>query len=715
MPPDHVKVSTKTVSIDVAIPQDSFPYVEYLGPPLETRQYRPYPVATFPPLVEVRLNGQGNSGPKTGASLIGSTVSQRLRYVSYLMREDDAGAKHLDVEMHDKETGLTVVAHVILFPDAPVARFRATVRNDSNKELIIHQVTSLVIGGVTNTEQWWLDYNLSTANNCWFREAQWVKHDLPSLGLDDCFSDVQPVDGPPKRDQSMAYHSITNRSTFSTQGNLPMGLLYNEQDTDIWLWQAENNGAWRSEIGDCGRSLYIATTGPEASDHDWRVSLSSTETYTTCWTAITRLHKPHTIDDAFAALTNYRRSIIRPHPDHSNMPIIFNDYMNCLMGDPTEDKILALLGPVAKSGAEYFVIDAGWYAENDGWYDEVGEWEPSPKRFPSGFKKLLDQIRDRGLTPGLWVEPEVIGVRCPLAKTLPHEMFLQRNGVRAVEQGRYHLDFRHPETRSRMDQVIDRLVADYGVGYFKLDYNIEHVLGTDVDCYSAGQGQEGHSRAYLAWVNGLLDRHGGLVIENCSSGGLRMDYGMLAVHQLQSTSDQENPIHYAAISAAIPTAVIPEQSASWAYPQKEWSDEINAFTVANTLLGRIHLSGRLEALSPSQLELVYDGMSVYKEIRQDLRSATPFWPLGLPSWKDHWLALGMRCSGKKTAYVTVWRRGGQPTCLIPVDFLARHEGVRVTLLYPVKLGAEVSWKASTGVEITVNTEICARVLRIDYD
>lgn len=709
---DHIMVSTKAVTITVALPENSFPYISNLGPPSAPSRTREYSVVTYPPLVEIRINGQGNSGPKTGASLIGSAVSQRLRYSSYRMVDKD-GDKHLDIGMHDEQSGLTATAHIILFADTPVARFRATVRNDSTDDLIVQQVSSLAIGGVSNTDQWWLDYNLSTANNSWFREAQWVKHDLPSLGLDDCFSGLQPVDDPPK--QSMAYHSLTGRSTFSTRGNLPMGMVHNERDPDIWLWQVENNGAWRSEIGDCGKSLYIATTGPEASDHDWRISLGPSETYTTCWTGITHLQQPNTVDDAFAALTKYRRSIIRPHPDHSNMPIIFNDYMNCLMGDPTEEKILALLEPVAKSGAEYFVIDAGWYAENEGWWDEVGEWEPSPKRFPSGFKQLLDQIRGRGLTPGLWIEPEVIGVRSPLAQTLPAEMFLQRNGVRAVEQGRYHLDFRHPDTRARMDQVIDRLVLEYGVGYFKFDYNIEHVLGTDLDCFSAGQGQEGHSRAYLAWVNGLLDRHEGLVIENCSSGGQRMDYGMLETHTLQSTSDQQDPVHYAAISASIPTAIIPEQSASWAYPQKEWSDEINALTVANSLLGRIHLSGRLDALSPHQLDLVYEGMAVYKQIRQDLRTATPFWPLGLPSWRDHWLALGMRCDEKKTAYITVWRRGGQPTCVLPIDFLVDNSNVRVELLYPVRLGAQISWKESAGVEVSVNTGICARLLRLDYD
>jgi alpha-galactosidase len=40
-------------------------------------------------------------------------------------------------------------------------------------------------------------------------------------------------------------------------------------------------------------------------------------------------------DTAFAALTEYRRATRRPHPDPERLPVIFNDYMNCLMGDPT--------------------------------------------------------------------------------------------------------------------------------------------------------------------------------------------------------------------------------------------------------------------------------------------------------------------------------------------------------------------------------------------
>lgn len=133
-------------------------------------------------------------------------------------------------------------------------------------------------------------------------------------------------------------------------------------------------------------------------------------------------------ETAFGMSTQYRRRLRRKHADNDELPIIFNDYMNCLMGDLTEDKIKSLLPAVAACGAEYFVIDAGWYADDNGCWDDVGLWEPSKVRFPSGFRSLLDTIRSHGMIPGLWLEPEVIGVRSVVANQLPPDAFFQERG-----------------------------------------------------------------------------------------------------------------------------------------------------------------------------------------------------------------------------------------------------------------------------------------------
>jgi alpha-galactosidase len=428
----------------------------------------------------------------------------------------------------------------------------------------------------------------------------------------------------------------------------------------------------------------------------------------------------HVQDDygkAFAAMTRYRRHIRRKHRDHDRLPIIFNDYMNCLMGDPTEEKILALVDPVVKAGAEYFVIDAGWYADDSGWWDDVGLWEPSQKRFPSGFGNLLSQIRNKGLIPGLWIEPEVIGVRSVVAKQLPNEAFFQRDGHRIVEKNRCQLDYRHPAVREHMSAVIHRLVTEYGVGYFKFDYNIDVTQGTDINCSSPGSGQLEHNRAYLHWVNELHDCYPDLVIENCSSGAQRMDYAMLTVHALQSSSDQQDPERYPAIASALPTAVTPEQGAIWTYPQPAWDGELNAMTVVNSLLGRVHLSGRLDLLRPEQFDLVKEGMDVYRAIRAGLPTATAFWPLGLPQWHDDWFSLGMvvtkrDANGRECYYLSIWRRGGPESIDLPVKALCGR-AVSTEILYPTRLPAMIEWLSNKGVlKVTIPSEMGARLIKL---
>ena len=73
----------------------------------------------------------------------------------------------------------------------------------------------------------------------------------------------------------------------------------------------------------------------------------------------------------------------------SNDTVIFNDYLNCLWGNPTTAKELPLIDAAHKAGCEYFCVDAGWYADGF-WWDNVGEWLPSKERFPNGLEKVMD-------------------------------------------------------------------------------------------------------------------------------------------------------------------------------------------------------------------------------------------------------------------------------------------------------------------------------------
>ncbi|KAG2420395.1 hypothetical protein HFD88_005196 [Aspergillus terreus] len=703
-----IKLQSKALRVTVLVDQDGTVFLQEVAPPdsVPKKSRSKYFSDSYTPLVEVRLAGEGTAKHKSSKTLLGGYIGTRLKYKSHHIRVGDA-SQTLDVNLVDDVIHIIVTAHLTVYDSTPVLRATATVQNNGADPVVLTQVTSLVLGGLTiGSEKWWSDHTLSVPNNSWFREAQWIEHDLPSLGIDDYGVYGRPED----HWGTLAHYAVSNKGSFSTEGHLPMGLLKRRDNSESWLWQVENNGSWRWEIGDWKDSVYLAAGGPVEVDHDWRERLRPGESFTTVPVAL--CHVMQSYDAAFAAMTEYRRQIRWKHPDHERLPIIFNDYMNCLMGDPTDEKILALIDPVVQAGAEYFVIDAGWYADDSGWWDDVGLWEPSKKRFPMGFKQLLSTLKERGLTPGLWVEPEVIGVRSIVSTQLPNEAFFQRDGQRIVEKGRYQLDYRHSAVRERMHEIIRRLVEDYGVGYFKFDYNIEVTQGTDVDCFSPGMGQLGHNRAYLSWVTELHEKYPALVIENCSSGAQRMDYAMLAVHALQSTSDQQDPDRYAAIAAALPTAVTPEQAATWAYPQPDWDDETNAMTVVNSLLGRIHLSGRLDLLQPHQFELIRHGMDVYRSIRTDLRMAVAFWPLGLPQWHDDWVALGLTVQGKGRHYVAVWRRGGPDSMELQIPSCP-SQTARSELLYPVGFSGEAVWAASEGkLTVRLPSKLSARLFRL---
>jgi alpha-galactosidase len=650
------------------------------------------------PLVEVRLAGEKRNWSADRS--VRTAAGARLLYQGYEEFRNGPWAR-LRVELTDPDTGLAAALH-LRRPDG-VAAFQAhvTLTNGGARPLVVENVTSFVLGGLggANGDENGNDgdrlagLELWSADNGWLMENRWRCRPLREHLVDT----NRRVHGQDPR----TVVDRTSQGTWSTSRHLPMGALTDRTTGRALAWQVESSGGWRWELGEHEGAAYLALLGPTDRDHHWRHVLEPGDTFTTVPVAVA-FGGADDADDvdggltaAIGELTAYRRALRRPHRDHATLPVIFNDYMNTLMGDPATEKLLPLIDAAAGSGAEVFVIDAGWYDDAaGGWWDSVGEWREARSRFPGGLAEVTDRIRAAGMTPGLWLEPEVVGVRSPLATVLPEQAFFQRGGVRVVENGRYHLDLRHPAAVAHLDGVVDRLIADYGIGYFKLDYNVDAGPGTDLGADSAGAGLLGHQRGHLAWLDGVLDRHPGLVLENCGSGGLRADYAMLARLQLQSTSDQQDPYLYPPIAASAPASIAPEQAASWAYPQPEHTDDEIAFTLCTALLGRIHLSGHLNRMSAEQRALVAEAVSVYKGIRADIPAALPFWPLGLPGWGDPWVALGLR--GATTTYLTLWRRDAdEPDRALTLPHL-RGRGVNVSVLFPAASGAEARWEPHAG-------------------
>ena len=641
------------------------------------------------PLVEVLVAGEGSNW--SGTRGIDTAVGARLRYTGHRELVAD-GWSVLEVDLADDRLAVTVTFRT----RDGLAAFQTwtRVRATGTDPVTLHAVSSFAAGGLTGTD-------VHLAESDWLAENRWQRRKLRESRLPD-------VDLATHRQPPRGALVVTSQGSWSTGAYLPAGVLHDTATGQALAWQLEHNGAWRWEVGERLDGLYVAAFGPTDADHQWQHTLEPGQEFTTVPVGIAV--GTNGFEDAVAALTRYRRAIRRP--DDGQLPVVFNDYMNTINGDPTTEKLLPLIDAAAIAGAEYFCVDAGWYDEDGTWWDSVGAWAPSTSRFPNGLGEVVDRITAAGMAPGLWLEPEVVGVRSPLAESLPPDAFFQRNGRRQVEHGRYHLDLTHPAAVAHLDATVDRLVNDFGIRYFKLDYNINPGPGTTSKVDSAGDGMLAHNRAYLRWLEGVLDRHPGLVLENCASGAMRMDYAILSRLQLQSTSDQQNPLHYPPIAVAAPMAVLPEQSASWAYPQPEMSDEEIAFTLCTGMLGRLYLSGHLDQMSVRQFALVHNAVTTHKAIREDLARAVPFWPLGLPAWTAPWLALGLRT--EEYAYLAVWRRPGATEDVeLPIPHL-RGEGAAVDVLFPTELPRWPHiWHPGTGVLELRGTETpAARILRV---
>ncbi|PZF85957.1 glycoside hydrolase family 36 protein [Jiangella anatolica] len=650
------------------------------------------PVERALPPVELELRGAAKG---RGSRHVEQAASARLRYAGH-----DASDDRLELRLTDPETGLQVTQTWQRSGDAPVLRCHAEVSNDGTAPVTLRYVSSLVVGGfgAGDGPHWTSRLRLSYASMDTCAEFQWRTVSPADLGLLDV-----GIAGSTRRRIAFTGLGSTPSGEF-----LPAGAITDTVTGTAVVWQIEHNGAWHWEAGDHLSSGYLAVSGPTDQEHEWRQVLRPGDTFHSVPVAVTA--SADGLPAALSALTPHRRAIRRPHPDNDALPVVFNDYLNCLWGDPAEEKLLPIIDAAAKAGCEVFCVDAGWYSDEQSWWSSVGEWLPSASRFPSGLPSVLDRIAALGMVPGLWLEPEVVGVDSPVADQLPLEAFFQRDGERVNERGRYQLDLRHPAARAHLDATVDRLVA-LGVGYLKFDYNINIGAGTDVSADGAGAGLLGHNRAYLRWVEDLLDRHPGLTIESCAGGGARTDYATLSLHSIQSTSDQADHLRTVPIAAAAATAIAPEQAGVWVSPRPELSIAETELCVVNGLLGRMHVSGRPDLLSDEQFAAVASGLAVYKMLRGLVREGLPLWPTGLPGWTDDWVSYGLRAG--PTTLLSVWRRGGGSDSVeLPLPHL-RGAAVTVTCAYPEAVPVEHRWDREAGVlTVTLPHPQAARLLRL---
>jgi alpha-galactosidase len=225
---------------------------------------------------------------------------------------------------------------------------------------------------------------------------------------------------------------------------------------------------------------------------------------------------PGTLTCAFH--THARERLARhPHNPPRTRRVHFNTWEACAF-DFDEARLMRLAEDAAALGAERFVLDDGWFKGRSSDRAGLGDWVPDPVRFPNGLGPLIAHVKALGMDFGLWVEPEMVSPDSDLYRSHP-DWCLHEDGLpRPTERGQLVLDFTRPEVGDHIHECIARLLRENDIAYLKWDHNRRLFPMPPLSAHPG--------RLHQMWYQLRAD-FPDTMIESCSSGGGRIDMGIL--------------------------------------------------------------------------------------------------------------------------------------------------------------------------------------------
>ena len=423
------------------------------------------------------------------------------------------------------------------------------------------------------------------------------------------------------------------------------------------------------------------------------------------------------LDDAANQLHRYQRRYVFPRqPANDPLLVQFNSWYP-FPGKMTVAEMKRCADVAAELGTEVFVLDAGWYNQKD-WSKELGDYQVDRVAYPNGLEELAQYVHGKGMKFGIWVEIENIGTESRLIKEHP-DWCLSYNGKPLLKGVRYMLDFSKPQVRAWARGVIDQLMRTCALDWIKIDYNID--IGAEFDPASAdrpGSVLLDHVMNYYAWLDEVRGAYPKLVIENCSSGGLRFDSGIMRHTHTTWLSDVVDPVASVQLAYGCTLAFSPQVCNHWMVgdthkgevdlgkPEGWWD-----FMFRVPMNGQYGISSRVFDWSGAMKKRSQENVALYKRIRPVIKDAdvyhlTPPPPNQNPAG---WMALQYVTEDRKKSVVTAYRLG-QSSSTQSLKLRGLSEGARYSVMLdgqpagtftqqslaqeglPVKLDAE--WRAA---------------------
>lgn len=320
------------------------------------------------------------------------------------------------------------------------------------------------------------------------------------------------------------------------------------------------------------------------------------------------------LDDQARRLHRHLRA--RPQHPRRARPVTLNVW-EAVYFDHDLPKLIALADRAAEVGVERYVLDDGWFRHRRNDDAGLGDWYVDETVWPQGLTPLIDHVRSLGMEFGLWFEPEMVNPDSDLARAHP-EWILQTGGRLPVEARRQQvLNLALPDAYAYIRDRMADILEHNDIAYIKWDHNRDLV-----DAGSAPSGRPGvHAQTLAVYrlMDELKERFPGLEIESCSSGGARVDLGVIQRTDRVWVSDCIDPLERQGMMRWTQQLLPPEMLGSHIASGRSHTTHRThslAFRAATALFGHLGIEWDLTRATEAELAELRDWIAFHRENRE---------------------------------------------------------------------------------------------------
>jgi alpha-galactosidase len=347
------------------------------------------------------------------------------------------------------------------------------------------------------------------------------------------------------------------------------------------------------------------------------LDLGPGETYTSPWLYAST-------GDGLNAMAARFHEFLRSRPEHPATPrkVVLNTW-EAVTFDQRLDRLTALARAAARVGVERFVLDDGWFRGRRDDHAGLGDWQVDPGVWPDGLHPLVDAVHELGMDFGLWVEPEMVNLDSDLARSHPGWILQPESGPGWTSRHQHVLDLGNPDAYRYVAGCLHALLDEYRITYLKWDHN--RPVAQAGRYPGREPGVHRHTLAVYRLLDELRAAHPGLEIESCSSGGGRIDLGILARTDRVWTSDCIDALDRQRIQRYTQLVVPPElmgAHVSGPVPQSTGRRLELSLRGLTALWGHFGIEWDLAAADRDELAELTGWVARYRELRSLLHTGT---------------------------------------------------------------------------------------------